>query len=283
MTFKSAYCIRKIVLFLIFLPVCLLIIISCGQIQQDGSALPENTLDVFIAPIDNEIEPLVFIDEAGTRVCRRRPIDTDYGLDPEDTAVTEDADGNDGEGTGTSNQPITTDVGENWFQTGLVIVNKHNSYYAVIRQLVFIISGNFGDTFLENRVEISAGYCQSDPLYIAPPTPAGSPPNQFRGNLFEPEKTTSGNNLVLFVSGVPVPDCNDETSPDSESDTLNDIRSEAQDSGGNAQSQQACILRSIPRFRVQLHVFGYWIDQSRSRKAILRKRITFNLSSQFLN
>ena len=143
------------------------------QQGSEGGLLSETSLAVLIAPIDSERDPLVFLSEGGDQVCRKKvPDETRYGLDPEEVPD-EDSDNRDGENTETNNQAITTSVDENWFQIGLIIVNKHNSYYAVVKNLIFSMSGKWGDEILRGRHETSPGYCNSDPLYIVPPTPKG--------------------------------------------------------------------------------------------------------------
>ncbi|MDE0118476.1 MAG: hypothetical protein OXM55_00515 [Bdellovibrionales bacterium] len=242
--------------------------------------LSETSLAVRIAPIDSKRDPLVFLSEGGERICRRRvPDEARYGLDPEE--VPEDEDGEEAN-TETSNQPIPTTVDENWFQIGLIIVNKHNSYYAVVKDLVFSFEAKWGSETLRGRHEIQSGYCQSDPLYIIPPTPKGSKPGHYRGELFKPDKANSLNNLILFVSGVPIPTDHPKQDEENGSGTLNNIRSTAQDSA-NQREPEEFFLTSLPVYTVQLHVIGYWIDKQRNRKAILRKRVTFRLSSNFLN
>ncbi|MDE0518993.1 MAG: hypothetical protein OXH36_05515 [Bdellovibrionales bacterium] len=274
---------RKLYFNIIILLFPLLTINGCGlSTQQGGEAglLSETSLVVLIEPIDSERDPLVFLSEGGDKICRKRvPDETRYGLDPEEAPEDDDEEG---ENTETSNQPITTSVDTDWFQIGLIIVNKHDSYYAVVKNLIFSFSAKWGSETLRGRQEIPAGYCNSDPLYIVPPTPKGSKPGHYRGELFEPEKADSLNNLILFVSGVPIPTDHPEQEEDDSSETLGNIRSTAQDSA-NQREQEEFFLTSLPAYTVQLHVIGYWIDKQRNRKAILRKRVTFRLSSKFLN
>ena len=269
---------------ILFFP--LLTINGCGLSTQqgnEGGTLSETSLAVLIAPIDSEKNPLVFLTEGGEKICRKNlPDDARYGLDPEEVREEDDDDEGENADANTSNQPITTEIDTNWFQIGLVIVNKHSSYYAIVKNLVFSISAKWGSETLTGRTEIQSGYCGSDPLYIVPPTPKGSKPGSYRGEKFEPEKADSLNNLILFVSGIPIPEDHpkqeEEGSPD---DTLNNIRATSQ--GGQNKEQREFFLNTLPPYKVKLHVIGYWTDKSRNRKAILRKTVTFRLSSKFLN
>ncbi len=263
--------------------------LSCDLQLKSGnqaSNVPDDTLKIFVVPIDDEKTPHIFIHEAPNKICRRRPLDTDYGLEPEDTGEDEETGGEDSGNRETTenNQPIPIRVGENWFQIGLVVANKHNSYYAVIENLRFIMSAKYGSETLQGSKEISSGYCQSDPLYIAPPLQKGAKANAYRGEPFEPMDPKSRNNLILFVDGVPVPtDYPKEEGEDSGG--LNNIRQAAEEAGnrGGITAREPFILTSLPKYTVRLQVFGYWIDKSRKRKAILRKSATFNLSSRFLD
>ena len=283
-------------LFISSLTLIFLGLTSCEQtttrLDRDSGVVLENSLDVFVGP--QGVKPLVFLQAGGDKICRRGfPEEFIYGLDTDETRLAEDntetTDNQGGETDTSDSELITTSVSENWFEMGLIIVNKHRSYYAIIEQLVFSISAPWGGETLSERVEIPSNYCETSPLYIVPPT-SGSRSNAFSGNLYEPLKKNYVNNMTLYVSGVPIP-----TGPpkqleeESGSDTLSNIRATADDAAGSGavtspqQSEENFILTYLPTYRVQLLLYGYWVDKSRTRKANLTKKINFTLSSQFLD
>ena len=278
---------KAALLFLLFSVVsCDLAFLGVGSSQS--SQVPGDNLKIFVVPIDDEKTPLIFIQESKGKICRRRPLDTDYGLEPEETTdnsggATAENETPEARQNNESNQPIPIDVAANWFQVGLVVANKHNSYYAIIEQLRFIMSAKYGSETLQGSKEISSGYCQSNPLYIAPPLQKGAKPNAYRGEPFEPLDPKSRNNLILFVDGVPIP--TDYPKEEEGSGGLTNIRQTAEraESRGGANARGPFILESLPKYTVRLQIIGYWIDKQRKRKAILRKTVTFNLSSTFLN
>ena len=266
----------------------LLITNACNlsNTQQQSSADPtEDTVDIFIEPAG--AKPLVFLGEGGTKICRRGlPDESDYGLEPDE--IQEEETTTEGE-TGETTQPLqrflTVDVGDNWFQMGLLIVNKSKNYYLVVEQLTFIISANWGNELLIQRPTLSSGYCSSSPLYIIPPTPKNAKAAAYAGDRYKPLKKNYINNLTLFVSGVPIPEGPPvQKKEGGAEDTLNDIRANADEATQNTpRAPEEFILTYLPTYKVELVLTGYWIDKERNNVANFGKKINFSLSSQFLD
>lgn len=255
--------------------------------QKSGLNIPENTVDVLIQP--KGVKPLVFLGEGGRKICRRGlPDEKVYDLKPEETKEEEEQTEEGAEQSSnatTATHIISTEVGDNWFQMGLLIVNKSNSYHLIIEQLVFVISAPWGDELLIRRANISSGYCNSSPLYIIRPTPKNAT-NQYVGYLYQPLKKNYQNNLTLFVSGVPIPEGPPTRKKENNNgpDALNDIRATAQQSIGNIpKAPDEFVLTYLPPYKVQLLMFGYWTDRDRNRVANFAKKINVSLSSQFLD
>jgi len=265
---------------ILFLFTFVLLTNSCVQ-QQPGGAndISSSSVDVFIAP--QGVKPLVFLLEGGTQICRRGlPNDSIYGLERDEAAEQEDTEGEDDDSDAQRTSIITTDVGENWFKLGLLIVNKSTDYFLVVDHLTFAMSAPWGDETLTGRDEVHSGYCQSDPLYIIPPTPKNIT-GRYTGNKYEPHKRNYVNNLTLFVSGVPVPTEAPKVEEEGEeNDILTSIRATARE---YAAIPDEFVLYRLPAYSVQLILIGYWIDRDRNTVANFRKSIRFSLSSQFIN
>lgn len=275
-----------------FFPLVILsltIISGCDMsVQNSSEEIPENTVDIFVQPG----EPLIFLESDGDKICRRGlPDESIYGLDPEEKTEQEEESAEEGPG-GTETESdsaqtpdiISTQVDKNWFEFGLLIVNKSKSYHLIVRELQFKITATWGDDILSSTANIGSGYCSSSPLYIIPPTPEGSK-NSYTGDKYEPFKQNYVNNLTLFVSGVPIPE-GPPTYKEKEGDTnsaVDTIRREGQDATRTAEQTEVFVLTYLPTYRVQLIAHGYWIDKSRNMVANFRKSIRFSLSSQFLN
>ncbi len=267
----------------------LIIMSGCDvSVQNNSEEIPENTVDIFVQPG----EPLIFLESAGDKICRRGlPDESIYGLDPEEkTDQAESEEEGEEEGTQTesesqTNDLISTSVDENWFEMGLLIVNKSKKYHLIVRDLQFKITATWGDEILSSTANLGSGYCGSSPLYIIPPTPEGSK-NSYTGDKYEPFKQNYVNNLTLFISGVPIPD-GPPTYKEKEGDTnsaVNATRREGQSATQTAeQTEEVFVLTYLPTYRVQLVAHGYWIDKRRNMVANFRKSIRFSLSSQFLN
>ena len=257
--------------------------------QKSGVDLSENTVDVFIQP--NGAKPLIFLKEGGTKICRRGlPDEKIYGLDPEENTEQQTEENAEQDPAATPQRTtyiISTDVKENWFQMGLLIVNKSNSYFLIIEQLKFVITARWGDKTLKNSVDISSGYCGSDPLYIIPPTPTSESAKtpKYRGDPYQPFKKNHVNNLTLFVNGVPIPDEPPTRKKEgSGSDTLDETRATQEAAETTAPNgSEEFILTYLPPYKVRLIISGYWIDKSRNSVANFIKEINFSLASQFLN
>ena len=279
--------------FLFFKPffaliVFLIIIAGCSMSGQTNSTGPsENTVDIFIAPTG--VQPLIFLNEGGDRICRRGiPDETIYGLDPEEKV---DSEADEGEGEEETQEeddssrsaPIPTiKVDKNWFKMGLVIVNKSTSYWLVVTDLQFKIEATWGDETLKATDNIGSGYCGSSPLYIVRPTPKNAK-NSYSGDQYEPLKKDYVNNLTLFISGVPIPE-----GPPTYKERENDAKSAVQSTRQEGQNitrteEEEFVLTSLPPYRVQMVVHGYWVDKSRNTVANFQKLVRFSLSSQFLN
>ncbi len=276
-----------VVLFLLTTSAC-----NLSMTQQGSGGEPsENAVDVFIEPDGRR--PLVFVTQGGTKICRRGlPNESIYGLAPDETTETEDTATTDGTSSAetpqqqTRTQNITIEVGENWFEMGLLIVNKSKSYYLVIEQLMFSISANYGSELLTHRETISSGYCGTDPLYIIPPTRKDAKEGSYAGDRYQPFRKSYVNNLTLYVSGIPIPE---GPPPQREEETggangVDEIRANAQNAIQTIpRAPEAFVLTYLPNYRVQLLLNGYWIDRNRNNVANFRKKINFSLSSQFLN
>ena len=283
-------------LFILIMAMFLLTTGACNLSQQQGSSggeLSENTVDVFIEP--DGARPLVFATTGGTKICRRGlPDESIYGLEPDEIKEAEKEEGEEGEAateeTGSQQQSavdtITTEVGDNWFQMGLLIVNKSKSYYLVIEQLMFFISANYGSELLTHRATLSSGYCSTDPLYIIPPTRKDAKAGAYAGDRYKPAKKNYINNLTLYVSDIPIPEGPPPQKEDEggESNSLEGIRANAQAATQTTpRAPEEFVLTYLPNYRVQLLLNGYWIDRERNNVANFRKKISFSLSSQFLN
>lgn len=271
---------QKRFLFVLFFVFSFLITNSCNLGTTASNSISSNTVDVFIAP--NGKDPEVIVTEGGTKICRRGFPDADvYGLDPIETADETEADSEEDQQPETlRTRVITVDVDENWFQMGLIIVNKSRDHFLIVEQLTFVISAPWGDELLTGRTDISSGYCQTDPLYIVPPTPKNAK-NQFSGNKYEPFKKDAVNNLTLFISGVPVPEGPPTRKEDEESDNLQEIRSLGQQQNTIPQAPEAFILDRLPSYRVEMLMSGYFTDKQREVKANFSKKVKFSLSSRF--
>ena len=256
--------------------------------QQQGE-LSESTVDVFLEP--DGARPLVFATTGGTKICRRGlPDEGVYGLEPDEVTAAEEAETTtEDTGETASQQPtentITTDVGDNWFQMGLLIVNKSKSYYLVVETLMFFISAPYGSELLTRRATISSGYCGTDPLYIIRPTPKDAKANAYAGDRYQPAKKKYINNLTLYISDIPIPEGPPpQREEEGESSSLAGIRANAQATTQTApRAPEEFVLTYLPNYRVQLLLNGYWIDRERNNVANFRKKISFSLSSQFLN
>lgn len=271
---------HKKLFFIGFLLFSILITSSCNLGGGSSSSLSSNIIDVFIAPIK---EPEVFLLAGGSQICRRSiPDESIYGLDPIETDEQEEEGGEqDQQQEALRARVISVDVDENWFKTGLVIVNKSTDYYLIVDQIVFVMSAPWGNERLTGRAEISSGYCQTDPLYIVPPTPKNVK-DRFFGYKYEPFQKYAVNNLTLFVSGVPVPD----GPPKREGDEAGGSNTQGASSRGQQSEQvpresEAFIIDSLPSYRVQMLMKGYFVDKQRSVVSNFTKKVKFSLSSSF--
>ena len=263
--------------------------IACDLQQQQNNSqtnVNESAVDVRIISRDGDT-PLVFLKSAEQQICRRGiPPEGIYGLDPRKQ---DEGDGGAQAGQGeqeetSTRQAITESVGENWFRMGLEIVNKNSNYWLVVDQLELSISAPWGDKLLTGTSNLSSSYCQTDPLYIIPPTRRTGA--QFDVYKYEPEKTDHLNNLTLYISGVPIPDAPPNYRVN-EDGGLGDIRATAQDAAGTAgappQAEEVFVLTRLPRYRVQMVLYGHWIDKSRNYIANFQKKVNFSIASRFLN
>lgn len=257
--------------------------------QQQGE-LSESTVEVFVEP--NGIRPLVFATTGGTKICRRGlPDENIYGLEPDEVTAAEEAETTTEDTGETASQQesidtITTDVGDNWFQMGLLIVNKSKSYYLVVETLMFFISAPYGSDLLTSRATISSGYCGTDPLYIVPPTRKDAKPGAYAGDRYQPAKKNYINNLTLYVGDIPIPEGPPpQREEEGESNSLAGIRANAQATTQTTapRAPEEFVLTYLPNYRVQLLLSGYWIDRERNNVANFRKKVRFSLSSQFLD
>lgn len=267
---------------------------SCGGNAQ-GSEFSENLIEVRVAPAGTQ--PQIFIQPGGTKICRQGlPDESIYGLTPDAVEALGGESSSGGEGEGESgdgaspeqsavteqrNQVLTADVEEAWFEMGLEIGNRSDKYYLRIRQLIFNISANWGTEVLRGRVEITSGYCQSDPLYIITPIPRGSKKPVVLQYL--PYKKNHPNNLTLYVSGVPLPEGPPERDgEEGGSEVMDNIRADLENQAPQQNNEQF-VITYLPTYRVQLVLLGDWIDRDRNTKANFQKTIRFTLTSQFLN
>ena len=274
--FRYIHLLRRHLIIIFFFFTCILLTNSCIQ-QQQQNQVSSSSVDVFIEP--NKVDPLVFELEGGTQVCRRGlPDESIYGLERDETAEVEEED----EGGGAQEaSTITTEVGAGWFKMGLLIVNKSRDYFLIVEHLIFAMIAPWGTETLTGRAEINSGYCQSDPLYIIPPTPKDRT-GGYVGNRYAPTKKNDVNNLTLFVSGVPIPTEAPQQEENTD-DTLNSIRATAQDAvNAPTTTPDVFVLDRLPPYRVQLVLTGYWVDQNRNIVANFNKSVRFSLSSQFI-
>ena len=267
---------------------------NCGGNAQGGGEFSENLIEVRVAP--DGIQPQIFIQPGGTKICRRGlPDESIYNLAPDEVEALgaesssggEEGEDSGGESSGESavteqrNQVITADVEEAWFEMGLEIGNRSDKYYLRINQLIFNISANWGTEVLRGRVEITSGYCQSDPLYIITPIPRGSKKPVVLQYL--PYKKNHPNNLTLYISGVPLPEGPPERDgEEGGSEVMDNIRANLEDQAPQQDNEQF-VITYLPPYRVRLTLLGDWIDRDRNTKANFQKTIRFTLTSQFLN
>ncbi len=301
---------------LLFTGFCLLPWMSgCGiQSNTSRSSSSEPTAEsilVELAPTDRPFPEVFF--KGREAVCRRGRPDEVPGLENEQektTQATGDGASADGEEpaagtTPNANPPTvtftTTTVADNWFSFGLHFANNSN-LYLVIERLVFNISGHWGQDVLTGQSEIGSGYCETDPLYTIPPKVK---------RRYEPHRKNYVNNLILYVSGVPVP-----TGPPV-SDSVNNAGAGAgagagalasqqgTGRGANPQSQQAgggtqtgdtqannqppplnqndeYVINRLPSYRVQLLLEGSFITNQGVTRANFRKALVFYTTSQFI-
>ena len=244
--------------------------------------------------------PEVYFD-AHTAICRRGQFDPDrYGF--EDANVAQQTNANQANNTtNTANttgqaaatganqtanpleQVTTTSVSQNWFELGLHLSNRSSEYFLVVDKVIFVMSAQWGSEILNGRKEISSSYCGTDHLYIVPPG------HRMR---YEPDVKNHINNLTLFVDGVPVP------SGPPTSQLPGQGPGQGQGIGGNAQQQQGGLqqnqglnnaarqdeffLDSLPSYRVQMVLQGYFLDRKRRYVANFKKELVFYTASRFL-
>ncbi len=266
------------------------IITGCGLQQQAPSAISSESLSagiqIEIGPQVNGqyVPPQIFLGAPTTTsqsICRRGlPSDKAYGLDPEeiiddsDTSstesdnTTETESDNTTETTNDSDQQVdrnqfgTTTVGDNWFRAGLQFANS-TDYFFVITEVTFEISANWGTERLSSSpITIDSGYCggMDGFLYIVPP----------KVRLpYQPNRRNDLNNLTLFVAGVPIP-----TSPIQDPQSQGEgggLAADANQAGGTTQGRQnggstdneIFELDNLPVYRVQVRVFGHFINKQR--------------------
>ena len=278
----------KIHLFILSLFLCLN---NCGGNSQGGE-FSENLIEIQVAPIGKQ--PQIFLQPGGTKICRRGlPDESIYNLTRDEVeTLTEETSSGEGESSGESseqpnvtaqrNQVITTDVEAAWFEMGLVIGNRSDKYFLRINQLIFNISAKWGTEGLSGRIELTSGsYCQSDPLYIITPIPRGS--KKPTALQYLPYKKNYPNNLILYVSGVPLPEGPPKRDgEEGESEVMDNIRADL-DNQAPQQNNEQFVLTYLPTYRVSLVLLGQWIDRDRNPKANFQKTIRFTLTSQFLN
>ena len=269
---------------------------NCGGNAQGGE-FSENLIEARVA--DGK-QPQIFLQPGGTKVCRRGlPNESVYNLTPDELEVLQEQQSSSGEEdeagessgvepseqstvTVQRNQVVTTDVEEAWFEMGLEIGNRSDKYYLRINQLIFYISANWGTEVLSRRLEITSGYCQSDPLYIIIPIPRGSKEPVVLKYL--PYKKNHPNNLILFVSGVPLPEGPPKRNEEEEeSQVMDNIRAELENQAPQQENNEQFVITYLPTYRVRLVLLGDWIDRDRNTKANFQKTIRFTLTSQFLN
>ena len=261
---------------------------SCGSVgtQQQNSETADDLISIRVAP--EGVQPRISLQPGGTKICRRGlPDESVYNLTPDEAeealADQEQAE----EATQTSGteqriQTITTDVEAAWFEMGLEIGNRSDKYYLKIDQLIFYISANWGSELLSSRIEINSGsYCQSDPLYIITPKPRGASKPEVLQYL--PFKKNHPNNLILYISGVSIPEGPPKREEDESgsSPVLDNIRANLEQQA--QQPKEQFVLNYLPPYKVQLTLHGEWIDRDRRHIANFRKKITFSITSQFLN
>lgn len=282
----------------------LFILVACEDLPSRTSSRPEtDNVDIFIQP--NGERPQISLGKGNTQICRRGviPADTIHGLEkneiqtsntPSPTPTNNSADPNTNSNTNTNTikpRPEVTEVGENWFKMGLLIVNKRRDYWLVIEQLKFIITANWGNKLLRTEQIISSGYCKSEYLYIIAPTPAGQK-NSFTGNIYQPHRYSTDNtyinNLTLYVSGVPIPTEHPVKTIGNQQSTAadNTINSITRRSNPNQQLDSSMnepfILTYLPPYKVQLIIIGRWIDKKRNDKGYFSRLIKFNLTYNFI-
>ena len=280
---------------LFFISWVFLLTTSCGMFvnpSDDSNAAKANSNLILVEIAPEGRQPEVFYNDHEA-ICRRgMPNPNEYGLDrPETEEEGEAAVGGEGADPGAQEErdvTTTVNVSSHWFSIGLQIANRSEEYFLVIEQLVFIMSAQWGSELLTGRKEISSGYCGTDPLYIIQPN------IRLR---YEPSRKNYINNLTIFVDGVPFP-----TGPQisQQSPGAGGVNAGAQPGGqqpaGGQQpggaAQQApgvgalsqndeYVPDTLPSYRVQLVLHGYFIDKTRKYIANFKKEVFFSTTSAF--
>ena len=258
---------------LLFLFSCFFVLISC-QIGSSGSALSSRVL-VRVAP--SSIRPIQLT--GGRKVCRPRPysnFDARRAL-KEGSGLSLSKDFLDsffGEGSQTAppdhgirqNQPVRIDVGDNWLEFGLEILNGNrgeNNYFLMIKNInynalaihqkqVFTLSGTVG-----------SDQCGGPPyLYLIPPG---------QKIIYSDLSENPFHNLTLFLSGFPIIDRSNQPSPSLQSRAQN-IGQQGQGTGSVSSRRGTNSLQSdfyspneiieIPRYTVELTLRGDFMRES---------------------
>ena len=251
--------------------------LSCAELAKTLAKVPRTPdANDYVIVEEQQVSNVFLTSKGGERICHRGRWERSrfFGKKTTNTQTTTST-------TSTTNTPTqeeTTaeptdkdgfeEVGTSWFKMGLKVVNKSTKYYLVINELEFKISLNWKkegllDTTIREPLysneTISDGYCDSDYLYIVPPTPKDAKEDEFKGYNYTPNKKDTQNNLTLYVSGIPIPP---EDTPPPQSPNLS--------------------IQDLYSYTVDLIVHGKYVDKDENPVSTddftaLRKKISFTL------
>lgn len=207
----------------------------------------------------------------------------------------EDIEEGQGQNLNERNEPVRTDVSENWLKFGLKIYNANggelreedkNSVYLVVTALEYVAIANHRGQEYSHSGTINTSYCDNIPfLYFLPPSSRIT---------YNPISKDPFRNLTIIISGFPIIDRSREPSYNllqriqnvsRQFDTQNSgQRAGANQQGGSGQNQfgpnEDPII--IPDYTVEFILTGYFMTKSGDIVAdFASKKIRFPTQSSF--
>ena len=176
------------------------------------------------------------------------------------------------ETAGEKNEPVKTDVSENWLKFGLHIYNRNggelkekekNNVYLVIDTINYVATANYKGQQFDHRGTIGLGYCDNAPFlyFIAPSSKI----------IYNPLSRNPFNNLTIFISGFQIIDRSNQPSY-SQQQRIQSFSQSAgvagvnqQEGTGQGQNQlygpnEDTVI--VPDYTVELILRGYFIRKS---------------------